>query len=961
MNTIKIKLSTSGRIAALDKNFPLYCGQFNNVLLNILVPTAILSGGFEVGQVENTLDPTNAADEIALNTLLTAYIKTFTGDETRPHAGDVVFYIYNNAGVLTYYTATFNGATWDFTAVDNFNFGAAGANVKIGMIGTFPNGVVFKSKSYYTRFVKKFTNEGVEYALYETQMPKDFTEVVGDQTLVINVENIAGDNITNIVTSQTATLPILRSTVLDRDEAVEASELARLEADMNTLAEDMQRKQDKQDNDIQFTTEKTVVGALNNLNTRENSTAATASAADARSVENAGKIATLESVVGAGEYYVGTMTVTTDVLPLPNPTNALNYYVQAQEGRAPKGGDTVIIIQKITDQLDKNYKAIFNGTNWIWYEIPPMELAGNGSAGIVEGTYTVGATANTIVDITGGKIVAIYVKDTNGNYQDIRDYANTLNTTIADIIAGNTQVGVALRALQDGLGNNIVNTYMTQTAGATKQYVKDYAMPKEFNNAFVIKKVDGNVVLSEDLQMGLSEQVNLEAVDAPIGETLLGRAVYTLGDVKFQLSTKNSFSGCYYLLRSATSTENVYLKIQTYYKKSGTPYLINTEIAAVNFGAINTATITVSGNFTGIGDGGSISLTTGDEIYQEFIIIREASTAMTYTLTSGIILSSKFWLNTGVQTVTYRESEIGENIYVDLSALTPTVDGNGDIHFATTDSELTRAVSSGTRSDAIFTLPDFTGVSGVTANSKIYVSTNAGLTEFAFASAANSPAKLADFAALIRPNGKAILWGTYFPATNVFEVDIPNEKSLEFVTGTITLEAVSWVGSAPSSITYYLTGLGDNMVIFAPHSNSDRIRADAIGLRLVEAYHATGNVSFYANHAAAMDITLDYIIVKNTGVNKAFLLPNETYATNFSGTAVLEAAEWVGTSYSLTIDGLQNSDMIDLCGESKTDDENYADSGIWVNPSHSGGVVTFVADTAPTVDIYIKYFVTRGR
>lgn len=700
MNTIKIKLSTSGRIAALDKNFPLYCGQFNNVLLNILVPTAILSGGFEVGQVENTLDPTNAADEIALNTLLTAYIKTFTGDETRPHTGDVVFYIYNNAGVLTYYKATFDGAVWGFEAVDYFDFGAAGANVKIGMVGTFTNGVVFKSKSYYTRFVKKFTNEGVEYALYEKQMPKDFTDVVGDQTLVINVENITGDNITNIVTSQTATLPILRSTVLDRDEAVEASELSRLEADMNALAEDMQGKQDKQDNDIQFTTEKTVVGALNNLNTRENSTAAVAAGADARSVENAGKIATLESVVGAGEYYVGTMTITTDILPLPNPTTPLNNYVQTKEGRAPQGGDTVIIIQKITDQLDKNYKAIFNGTNWIWYEIPPMELAGNGSAGIVEGTYTVGATANTIVDITGGKIVAIYVKDNNGNYADIRTYLNTIDTSIADIIAGNTQVGVALRALQDGLGNNIVNTYMTQVAGATKQYVKDYAMPKEFNNSFVIKNVDGNVVLSEDLTFGAGQNVSLEAVDAPIGETVLGDAVYTLEDVKFQLSAKNSFTGVYQIQRSNYIGEQVFLKVVTSYKREGenTYYDCNTEIVPVEFPQLlnNITSVTIRANFDNIPS--VIELSSGAEIRQRFIIIREASTSITYSLISNSLATSRFWLNTGVQV--FQQGDLGEiKVITATTSIETLTYGNSSVH--------------NTRDTVVLTISDDTVISAI--------------------------------------------------------------------------------------------------------------------------------------------------------------------------------------------------------------------------------------------------------
>ncbi len=921
MNTIKIKLSTSGRIAALDKNFPLYCGQFNNVLLNILVPTAILSGGFEVGQVENTLDPTDAADEIALNTLLTAYIKTFTGDETRPHAGDVVFYIYNNAGVLTYYKATFDGAVWGFEAVDYFDFGSAGANVKIGMVGTFPNGVVFKSKSYYTRFVKKFTNEGVEYALYEKQMPKDFTDVVGDQTLVINVENIAGENITNIVTSQTATLPILRSTVLDRDEAVEASELARLEADMNALTEDMQGKQDKQDNDIQFTTEKTVVGALNNLNTRENSTAATASAADARSVENAGKIATLESVVGAGEYYVGTMTVTTDILPLPNPTTVLNNYVQTKEGRAPKGGDTVIIIQKITDQLDKNYKAIFNGTNWIWYEIPPMELAGNGSAGIVEGTYTVGATANTIVDITGGKIVAIYVKDNNGNYADIRTYLNTLHTSIADIIAGNTQVGVALRALQDGLGNNIVNTYLTQTAGATKQYVKDYAMPKEFNNAFVIKKVNNEVVFSEDWSFGFGNSVSLDAVDAPIGETVLGRATYTLGNINFEISSKNSFSGKYQFLRSATSNEQIYLKVKTYIDTSNgiLPLLQSTDIVPVSFGNINIASATVTGKFKGNIMGNPYRLKEGDTIYQEFILIREASNSITYSLTSDSMFPSNFWLNTGVQVLEY--GDLGE---MKVITATPSVEmltfGNNMFHntketvvLTISDNILIQSLERGktvqfsmrfdttglTIPQDAFTVIRYT-VDNETkylsvlarANSEVLLGGGVKFSSFQYCRYKNSYGwNRAQYQALItidsgvNTNGIPIELGegNYSPYPYVdLRAVVESPNIVNNSSGTWALGANNWSGGEMDFSTAPIMGIGDHdAAFFTPATIQDREKAVRAGLFIVPNKVTKNGQNYWrftCVNTPTEDISLNFYVVKGMGGAEATLFLCGVYA-----------------------------------------------------------------------------------
>ena len=46
MLTIKVFLTSGGRIADLKKDFPLYQGQFQNKLLNVYVPTAILAPDF---------------------------------------------------------------------------------------------------------------------------------------------------------------------------------------------------------------------------------------------------------------------------------------------------------------------------------------------------------------------------------------------------------------------------------------------------------------------------------------------------------------------------------------------------------------------------------------------------------------------------------------------------------------------------------------------------------------------------------------------------------------------------------------------------------------------------------------------------------------------------------------------------------------------------------------------------
>ena len=208
MNTIKIYLAESGRIADLQKDFPLYQGQFQNKLLNIFVPTSILAPEF-----------TSQAS---------AY--------------------------------------------------AAATSVKIGMTYTARDGSIKVSKNYFMRYLKTLMYKGVEYALYERKLPKEFTFYAGQgensPVLIVNVVNIeqqSGDTpplVLSVITSQTCHLDVMQSTFLDRDELDEPSELENLNAQVQALNALMPKKQDKEDESIaleQAPAEKTVVGAINEL------------------------------------------------------------------------------------------------------------------------------------------------------------------------------------------------------------------------------------------------------------------------------------------------------------------------------------------------------------------------------------------------------------------------------------------------------------------------------------------------------------------------------------------------------------------------------------------------------------------------------------------------------------------------------------------------------------------------
>lgn len=211
MNTIKIYLTESGRIADLQKDFPLYQGQFQNKLLNVFVPTSILAP------------------------------------------------IFTSSGAVSA----------DYVA---------STSTKIGMTYTARDGSIKTSKNYYMRYLKTLMYKGVEYALYERKLPKEFTFYAGQgensPVLIINVVNIeqqSGDTpplVLSVITSQTCHLDVMQSTFLDRDELDEPSELENLNAQVQALNALMPKKQDKEDENIaleQAPAEKTVVGAINEL------------------------------------------------------------------------------------------------------------------------------------------------------------------------------------------------------------------------------------------------------------------------------------------------------------------------------------------------------------------------------------------------------------------------------------------------------------------------------------------------------------------------------------------------------------------------------------------------------------------------------------------------------------------------------------------------------------------------
>lgn len=79
-----------------------------------------------------------------------------------------------------------------------------------------------------------------------------------------------------------------------------------------------------------------------------------------------------------------------------------------------------------------------------------------------------------------------------------------------------------------------------------------------------------------------------------------------------------------------------------------------------------------------------------------------------------------------------------------------------------------------------------------------------------------------------------------------------------------------------------------------------------------------------------------------------------------SGTVTLLAANWVGTTYSLTVAGLGDNDAIFFTGNSSADKALIEEAELFIDPNTVSGVVTITATTAPVSDIVMSYFITRG-
>lgn len=664
MNTIKIFLAPSGATASIYKDFPLYQGSFQNKLLNVYVPTSILSPDFK------TYNANSGAEE------------------------------------------------------DPF---VAGTAVKVAMETVARNGKFAYSKDYYVRYLKTLTKDGVEYALFERKLPQEFTFYAGQganaPALILNVVNMAfaveaakikkyelpggscyikafseeefikkigtptasrsyifenvhqtayasgtyyyeatldektvspidygitlqgalpastpgyidvGVTVTgeilSVTTSQRVKLDVLPSSNLDKDETVEPSQWEEVEATLNALTAALAAKQDKEDSTL-TTQEKTVVGAINELDrgVKNNSKSITA---ESLRIDKAQQDIIALQKRPAGTNYIGMMTVAEN---LPTDEELLAFVKSVKgESYELQNGDAVTVVVTKAAATDEVYFYKWNGEAWSYYALPPVEPASNDNLGLVKGdtSFTHGAVSVTIVD---GIITSIKVLS-NGQPIEVSNYLDDLDTLLQKIVTGEQTVGKAERAIKDGLGQTISDTYLDKTIGASKNYVQEYALPKKFNENLYLQKSGSDFIYASTV---VDEEIT--TVDASaFGYTTIYTADYALVDTKFNLNAKNSIN-IVNTLSLDVATQTAFIARAYVIGADGTETLLAAKQSSFETIPANTVKeIVFSMAFVELGKR-EITVASGDKIRIQFIVFKTDPSAAHVSLVSGGTSSS---------------------------------------------------------------------------------------------------------------------------------------------------------------------------------------------------------------------------------------------------------------------------------------------------------------------------------
>lgn len=658
MLTIKIYLKESGQVADMKKDFPVYQGQFNNILLNVFVPTSLLAPYFQEIANGAVVSPyvAGTAVKIAMRTIerngsykmsndhYMRYIKTLAKDGVsyalfeRKMPQEFTNYAGQGVNAPTLIINAVNVQYGEISSATAVSSNAAlTVTTDLAKVKAKLPAVSAVYEFIYNAAMGSWTINGKSCSLNDYGVT--VTGTPADQNVITLTIAASEPIVQTTLTSQTVNIDVQPSSSLDNDVPKAADEWANTQAKINSLTAQINalinavaQRQTIDDEDLN-TTEKQIVPAINEVNEHTNT-----NTSDISDIQQT--LTNIGNTFSMGENPIGTMRGSS--LPTQEELNAF-VVANTDPSRNPKAGDTIIFVLLIPNATDKNYKYIYSGETKSWgkFEIPPLEAAGNGSLGIIEGTYNIpGKDYSVLVDIVSGEIRNIFIKaGTSDNYVNLKEFYDFTALTFNEIEDGDKKVGLAQKAIEDNAGNIIADTYQTKTDGATKQYVVNYALPKEFNNVFYLTDNDG---YAQELP---SDHYSVFSVSSnAIGYTTLFEESFTLGDVEIQLGNKNAFSNVFFI-DEGTNGEDVTLHLTT----SATHAGANTILAITDIPVRLTSTVqriefrdVMSKLGTTV-----LNLVAGDSITQKLEVFREISDLRMFEVLSNPVQPSVFYLYTG--------------------------------------------------------------------------------------------------------------------------------------------------------------------------------------------------------------------------------------------------------------------------------------------------------------------------
>lgn len=567
-------------------------------------------------------------------------------------------------------------------------------NVIMGVNYYQQNGTYKLGNPYYFTFVKSgIVINNVTYTLFERTMPKEFTENYGLQKFgasVVNIKTTTENGVTTneiigvIATSDFELNINQASNLVDQPVEVD-TDLSTLIANVNSLLANILLKQDKNDNLIQvalanggLTTTDSVVIALNSLNDRVNQNFTNIGDNDNDITQLQQDVITINNKLITGFRYCGSVTTTT-----PPSSISLDDFMTLQ-GLTKQNGDIVNWVQEIEDATDKRYRCEYAVSGWSWQELPEIEIASNGDAGLVMGNYGIGDTTSSVLaNIIGGKITEIYYKN-NGVYYNISTDLSNAITDIANIKNGTTIVPKSDYATYDmsEYGNptptSIANKYLTQSLGATKQFVKDYAVPKQFTDIYFLNTNTQKFVTAND---NFNPFTNY--VISSIGQHSL---IYpfpelSIGDYEYTINGKNSFSWNLYI--STSITQNLSFTVLVYY---GSTQIASYQTEDYSFTAGQYRQINLESYFNLL-DENEMTIDNTNNFIFKLYENNYSSISHTTTIYSSLTMPNSLNLNVYSATIKLANGYMGEINNHNLSGVLTTESGVNFVTF-TLDSDL---------------------------------------------------------------------------------------------------------------------------------------------------------------------------------------------------------------------------------------------------------------------------------